>query len=82
MKTKTNFEKDLRESCALAAEFLRKKDKRYNKLNKREGKERLYSSEAPSYRDKQSKEGTILFLLLQRKQRKYRRKSEAIYRIW
>ena len=46
MKTTTNFEKDLIDSCASAAEFLRKKDEKYNKLNKREGKDRLYSSEA------------------------------------
>lgn len=46
MKTTTKFEKDLTESCALAVEFLRKKDEKYNKLNKREGKDRLYSSEA------------------------------------
>ena len=46
MKTTTNFETDLRDSCASAVEFLRKKDESYNKLNKREGKDRLYSSEA------------------------------------
>ena len=30
MKTTTNFEKDLIDSCASAAEFLRKKDEKYN----------------------------------------------------
>ena len=46
MKTTTNFEKDLTESCASAAEFLREKNEFYNDLNKREDGDRLYSSEA------------------------------------
>jgi hypothetical protein len=39
------FEKDLRENCSSAAEFLREKDKRYNEIKKREGRHRIYSSE-------------------------------------
>lgn len=46
MKTTNNFEKDLRDSCASAVKFLREKNEFYNDLNKREGGDRLYSSEA------------------------------------
>ena len=60
------FERDLRDSCKSAAEFLRIKHQKYNDENGFKGKERLYSGErefvaevyrlliemAPSYRDR------------------------------
>ena len=45
MNMNNKFENDLRESCKIAADFLREKHRKYNDAAGLKGKERLYSSE-------------------------------------